>query len=500
MGHDGAEADGQRLRAVAITPDPLIIDNASEGFDRRFRRRSARYVFSFAQSLILTGMIAGGAWAAHAFPDASWSIAHAAVFALFAAAILWRLFAAASLAPVRSKLFSPGRGESWPTYSLLCPLHREADVVFDLVAALDKLDYPRDALDIQLLVEADDPDTITAALAAASGDHIEVVIAPKRAPRTKPKALNIGLARARGEFLAVFDAEDRPHPAQLRAAVAAFRAGGEALACVQAPLVIDNAAASWIARQFAAEYAIQFGEVLPLLARLRLPLPLGGTSNHFRTAALRQCGGWDPYNVTEDADLGYRLARHGCSMDVIAPPTWEEAPVTLSAWLKQRTRWIKGHVQTWLVLMRDPLGSAREMGWRAFLSMHLVLGGGVLASLLHAPLALALAYTLLAHVDLLGPADFILALCGYVVAVFAALTASALSGDLSHARAAPTMPFYWPLATLSATWALLDLVVRPHYWAKTRHGVSPRARFPFRRTLQSVRLSNSQNASTSASA
>ncbi|HVY87083.1 MAG TPA: glycosyltransferase [Caulobacterales bacterium] len=456
-------------------------------------------MLSLPQFVVLSALIAGFVWASRTYPETSWTVAHAAAFVLFALAILWRLFAAASLAPVRSRLFTPARDGVWPTYTILCPLHREADVVFGLVAALNRLDYPAESLDIQLLVEADDPETIAAALAAAAAQHIEVVIIPRAAPRTKPKALNVGLMRARGEFLAVYDAEDRPHPAQLRAALAAFAEGGDDLACVQAPLVIDNASAAWIARQFAAEYAIQFREILPLLARLGLPLPLGGTSNHFRVDALARSGGWDPNNVTEDADLGYRLARNGLRMGVIAPPTWEEAPITLGAWLKQRTRWIKGHIQTWLVLMRNPFATAREMGWPAFLSMQLLLGGGVAASLLHAPLALALVFTLLTHANLLGPADFILALCGYVVAVFAGLTASALSGDLNHTRAALTMPLYWPLATVAACWAVIELVLRPHHWAKTRHGVSERAHFPFAPALQSVRLSSAQKASTSAS-
>ncbi|MGE0743238.1 MAG: glycosyltransferase [Hyphomonadaceae bacterium] len=152
---------------------------------------------------------------------------------------------------------------------------------------------------MKLLIEADDVDTLAAALAVARAEHIEIVTIPACAPRTKPKALNVGLARARGEYIVVYDAEDRPHPQQLRAAIATFEDGGDRLACVQAPLAIDNAEQSWIARQFAAEYAIQFRELLPLLARLGLPLPLGGTSNHFRTDILRQLGGWDPYNVRE---------------------------------------------------------------------------------------------------------------------------------------------------------------------------------------------------------
>jgi cellulose synthase/poly-beta-1,6-N-acetylglucosamine synthase-like glycosyltransferase len=315
---------------------------------------------------------------------------------------------------------------------------------------------------------------MASALTVSGASHIDVVIIPASAPRTKPKALNAGLARARGEFVVVYDAEDRPHPQQLRAALAAFEDGGERLACVQAPLSIDNAEVTWIARQFAAEYAIQFREMLPLLAHLDLPLPLGGTSNHFRTQTLRDIGGWDPFNVTEDADLGYRLARAGYRAGVIGPPTMEEAPITFGAWFNQRTRWIKGHMQTWLVLMRDPVRTAREMGLGAFASMQIVFATGLVAAFAHGPLAFIVLTALLSPYDLLSPADFALAVAGYCVAVFASLTACALSGSLSHARAAMTMPLYWPLASLAAYRALVELIFRPHHWSKTKHGVSAR--------------------------
>lgn len=156
---------------------------------------------------------------------------------------------------------------------------------------------------------------------------------------------------------------------------------------------------------------------------------------------------------------------------MIGPPTGEEAPVTLGAWLQQRSRWIKGHLQTWLVLMRDPVRTAREMGFWSFASMQLLLGGGLIAALVHGPLALIVLTAILTPYDL-SPADFVLALVGYCVAVFAALTASALSNNLSHARAALTMPFYWPLSTLAALRALLELVFTPHHWSKTAHGIS----------------------------
>lgn len=471
MGMDGAERlPSIGLNAATVTAN--AVDDARLAFFRKQPSRSSRRVFHFTQLIAIAALFYAAIWAARVAPVITFTAAHVAVVAIFSAAIFIRFMAAASLAPLLSRLASPAR---FPIYTILCPLYREANVARDLVASLACIDYPREALDIKLLVESDDPETIAAALSAAEGaPHIEVVIIPACAPRTKPKALNVGLTRARGEFVVIYDAEDRPHAQQLSAALAAFEDGGPDLACVQAPLVIDNADASWISGQFAAEYAIQFREMLPLLAYFNLPLPLGGTSNHFRTEILRKCGGWDAYNVTEDADLGYRLARDGYRVGVIGPPTYEEAPVTFGAWLNQRTRWIKGHMQTWLVLMRNPFRTAREMGFKAFASMQLVFATGLLAAFAHGPLAFILLTALLTPYDLLSPADLVLAIAGYCVAIFASLTACALSNSLSHARAALTMPLYWPLASIAAYRAFFELIFRPFYWSKTKHGVSAR--------------------------
>jgi len=295
------------LRAAAVHVSAAEAAAAGEHFHKTQPGRSARRVLYVTQLIAfaaLTAIVLASFWVA---PRLTAEVVHWTAWGLFAAAILLRLAAAASLKPLLSRLAEPGR---WPIYTILCPLYREANVAPDLVAAINRLDYPQHALDVKLLVEADDPDTIAAALAVAAATHIEVVIIPAARPRTKPKALNVGLARARGDYVVVYDAEDRPHPQQLRAALAAFEDSGDRLACVQAPLAIDNAEASWIARQFAAEYAIQFREVLPLLARFGLPLPLGGSSNHFRTDALRAAGGWDSYNVSEDrANFANKLNR-----------------------------------------------------------------------------------------------------------------------------------------------------------------------------------------------
>ncbi len=495
MGMDGGVRLDE-LRAAAVSIGAAELEAARDGFHRTQPDRSAKRTFHFTQIVAFALVVAAFVYGLAHAPALTWEIVRAAAMTLFAAAILLRLFAAAHLRPLLSRLADP---PICPTYTILCPLYREANVVADLVAALDRLDYPREALDIKLIVEGDDVDTLAAALAVAGAPHIEVVIVPAAAPRTKPKALNAGLIHARGDYVVVYDAEDRPHPAQLRAALAAFENGPTSLACVQAPLEIDNAGASWIARQFAAEYAILFRELLPLLASLKLPLPLGGTSNHFRIDALRALGGWDPHNVTEDADLGYRLARDGYAAAMIGPPTYEEAPITFNAWLAQRTRWIKGHMQTWLVLMRNPWRTLRELGPRGFLTMQLVLGGGLVAAFAHGPLACIVLIAALSPYKLLDTADFTLALAGLCVATFAALTATALSGNFSHLRAALTMPAYWPLATIAAFRALFELIARPHHWAKTAHGLSLRRRMRAYTAPQRSALSSEHMASTSVS-
>jgi len=199
--------------------------------------------------------------------------------------------------------------------------------------------------------------------------------------RTKPKALNYALPLARGEFVVIYDAEDRPEPDQLRRAL--HRGGPPNLAAVQARLNLYNASDSWLTSQFTIEYCALFDGLLPALDRLSLPIPLGGTSNHFRASALRWLMAWDAFNVTEDADLGIRLARSGYRCQVVASTTHEEAPARLMCWLRQRTRWLKGYVQTWLVHMRSPAALWRELGPRGFLAFQIMVGGTVLSALAH---------------------------------------------------------------------------------------------------------------------
>jgi cellulose synthase/poly-beta-1,6-N-acetylglucosamine synthase-like glycosyltransferase len=258
---------------------------------------------------------------------------------------------------------------------------------------------------------------------------------------------------------------------------------------VQARLTIDNTADSWLARLFTAEYAGLFDVFLPGLSVRQLPLPLGGSSNHFRTAILREVGAWDPYNVTEDADLGMRLARAGYRSEVIASTTYEEAPAHFRPWLKQRTRWFKGWMQTWLVHMRSPLCLLHELGWAGFTVFQLLVGGTVLAALVHPLFALALAWELAAT----DPSTFdhglaaiyvSVLLLGYLVSAGLGLVGLARRRLLGSAWALLLIPIHWLLLSWAAWRALYQLLRDPYRWEKTEHGFARTSRLAKRTAVR----------------
>ncbi len=267
-----------------------------------------------------------------------WSSLLALWFVVFIAFRLTAAFRPRRTAPT----LAPQLDRQLPVYTVISALYREASSVAPLMTAIDALDYPREKLDVILVIEPDDLATRMAIARLGPMPHVRTLVAPAVAPQTKPKALNWALPFAYGSFVAVFDAEDRPEAGQLRAALDAFERHGKDVACAQASLCIDNESHSWLSRMFAAEYAGQFDAYLLGMSDMKLPLPLGGSSNHFRTATLREVGGWDACNVTEDADLGFRLARFGYRSVTFPSTTFEEAPIRFSAWLKQRSRWMKG--------------------------------------------------------------------------------------------------------------------------------------------------------------
>jgi glycosyltransferase XagB len=366
-----------------------------------------------------------------------------------------------------------------PDYTVLVPAYREANVIGGLMRNLAALDYPSEKLEILVLLEADDEETIAAARAARPPSTVRLVVVPDAQPKTKPKACNVGLFLARGDLLVIYDAEDRPEPQQLRKAVAAFEHAGERMVCVQARLRYWNDSTNLLTRMFALEYGYWFGIMLPGLDRLRLPIPLGGTSNHFRTDSLRKLVGWDPHNVTEDADLGLRAAVEGYRVGVIDSDTEEEACAELRPWIRQRTRWIKGYMQTALVHTRSPRRLVAQVGVRDTLGFLLLIAGTPLTFLLapvmwvgtaawygfgepHLPLVDSGVFWTIALINLLA---------GNVIMIFLNLLGAVRGHGWRSAPFALLNPFYWVLHSIAAWRALVQLIHKPFYWEKTPHGL-----------------------------
>ncbi len=366
----------------------------------------------------------------------------------------------------------------WPTYTVLVPMYREPPhVVAQLIRNLDLLDYPKDHLDVLLLLEEDDELTLRSCKEVRPPGYMRIVTIPPSLPRTKPKALNWGLLFAQGKYVTVYDAEDAPEPDQLKLAVEHFERSKGRLACVQAALNFYNRKANLLTRFFALEYCMWFDNVIPGLRKLGMAFPLGGTSNHLVTRALKEVGGWDPFNVTEDADLGFRLQRMGHHVEFLPSTTYEEASSRLTQWLRQRSRWVKGYMTTWLVHGRNPLVLLREVGPKAWLSFNILIGGTSLAFLSYLPLS-SLSLLSLFRPDLVDPLfpgwARLPELGVWTLGILAAATASALGAAIRRwwdlLWVVPLIPFYWVLHSMAAWWALYELIFKPFYWQRTPHG------------------------------
>lgn len=365
-----------------------------------------------------------------------------------------------------------------PVVSVLVPLFQEDDIAPRLIARLGRLDCPKELLDILLVVEEDDARTRAALAAGPLPRWMRVITVPAGPIRTKPRALNYALDFCRGSIVGVWDAEDAPEPGQIEAVVRRFSAAPAEVACLQGVLDFYNARHNWLTRCFAIEYAAWFRVLLPSLARLGFVVPLGGTTLFFRREALERLGGWDAHNVTEDADLGLRLARHGYRTELIPTVTEEEPNARVLSWVKQRSRWQKGFAMTWAVHMRDPRRLWRELGPKRFLGVQIVFLGSL------SPAALApalwsfwlLAFGLAHPFAALLPGAAVTGLCGLFVLSELLTLATCLWAvrGRSHRHLiawVPTLPVYFPLASLAAGKALWEVLRRPFFWDKTRHGL-----------------------------
>ncbi|MBV8796172.1 MAG: glycosyltransferase [Hyphomicrobiales bacterium] len=401
-------------------------------------------------------------------------------------AILWLIFSASvmlrSMAAVASRLEihrSELTDDELPTYTIVVALYREASVVECLVKAIDALDYPKGKLDVKLVVERRDVETLARIVELRLPSRYEVVVAPSGEPQTKPRALNIALSTARGELIVVYDAEDIPAIDQLRLAASYFALDKD-LDCLQARLVIRNHGESWLSKLFAVEYAVLFDVINPGLSALNLPLALGGSSNHFRARSLVGVGAWDEWNVTEDADLGVRLARFGYRVKTLDSDTSEEAPYEFGNWFRQRVRWQKGWMQTFIVHSRRPIFFWRDLGPRRSVAVTTLIVGTIFGCLFWPAFAVG---TILRVVtvgqgamspwrEMSDVFTYILALSGIWTILLPAVIAARIRRLNVPTGMFLLLPVYYLFVT-AATWAaILDLVLRPHYWAKTAHGRS----------------------------
>jgi cellulose synthase/poly-beta-1,6-N-acetylglucosamine synthase-like glycosyltransferase len=408
-----------------------------------------------------------------------WLAASALLGLFFLSIVALRLFC---LFPVSSAKYGAtidlGDAEL-PSYSILVPVFRETAVLPQLLRGLASLNYPLEKLEIKIIVEEYDTGLRRALQKFALPPHMEVIVVPQGKPQTKPRALNYALQFCRGSLLTIYDAEDVPEPNQLRQVAWKFLNSDKRLACLQAQLTSYNSNENWLTRQFTVEYATLFGLILPALAACNLPLALGGTSNHFRTHILRKVGAWDSHNVTEDADLGLRLARFGFRTGVVESFTDEEANTQFVNWLAQRARWLKGFMQTWLVHMRNPVRTGSELGPTGFWTLQALTAGIFFSALFH-PFLIALTLWLLIadppHVSMptmvLASLSLEVFVLGYGVAMLAGMKALRRRGIKGWWFTIATMPFYWLLMSLAAWLALWQFIFAPFKWNKTEHGLS----------------------------
>jgi glycosyltransferase XagB len=367
-----------------------------------------------------------------------------------------------------------------PVFTVLVPMHKEPAMLPMLAQSLRELDYPLGKLDIKLVLEASDAETIEVASKLGLEGVFEIIRVPPSHPQTKPKACNFALRFARGEFLVIYDAEDRPEPDQLRKVVATFRRSSAKTACLQCRLSYFNSNENWLARMFTLDYALWFDQMLPGLERLNIPIPLGGTSNHFKIEVLRELHAWDPFNVTEDADLGIRLTQKGYRVGVVDSTTFEEASCHAGNWIRQRSRWMKGYMQTFLVHTRRPLHLMRTIGPLGFVGFVFFIGGTVLSGLFNPLFWLLYIGWLVAAFSgfetvfpepLLFLSLFNL-LAGNGALIFLNMLAPIRRGWLDLIPYSLTAFGYWVMISIATYKGFWQLLRNPFYWEKTQHGLS----------------------------
>lgn len=399
-----------------------------------------------------------------------------AIFAMFSANIL-KFVSLFGVTEESDDTTPPIEIAHLPVVSIMVALFREDCIAPRLAARLEKLDYPRELLDILLVVEAEDHLTRDALAQTNLPEWMRIIVVPRGEVKTKPRALNYALDHCRGSIIGIYDAEDAPEPDQIRKIVTRFYQRGPEVVCLQGRLDYYNPRTNWLSRCFTIEYAAWFRVFLPGIARLGLAIPLGGTTVFFRKHALEELGGWDAQNVTEDADLGMRIYRHGYRTELVETTTYEEANCRGVAWVKQRSRWIKGYMMTYMTHMRSPRLLLRQLGLRRFVGFQVQFMAGTVQTLL-APflwsfwiMPFGMSHPFAAAL----PYPFFILLSASMILIAMMLVAIDIKAMRKTRHGlnplwAVTLLLYQPLSTLAAYKALWELLTRPFYWDKTSHG------------------------------
>tara|TARA_B100000902_G_scaffold281813_1_gene267771 strand:- start:232 stop:2097 length:1866 start_codon:yes stop_codon:yes gene_type:complete len=459
------------------------IINASELLHERNPKLSAKYVFSFTGKIFLLSLIGILIFCTYQYPAKS-----SFYFALFCTCIflinssfrVW-LFLVAIYVKIKNRYkneFSNLKENNLPIYSILIPIFKETEVLKKLIKNISALNYPKNKLDVKLIFEEDDLETIKLAKKLKPPNFFEFIIVPKSYPQTKPKACNYALTFCRGEYVCIYDAEDKPETDQLLKSVTKFRSLPDDYICLQASLNYYNQGYNYLTRLFSLEYAQWFDWFLPGLNEFNAPIPLGGTSNHFKRKKLYQLYNWDSYNVTEDADLGVRIYQNNLKTTILDSTTWEEATGNKKSWIKQRTRWIKGHMITVVIHNRNPFKFLYKTGLRGFLGFHLFLTVPLINFLIN-PFAIIQGFFLLTSPDYSSWSGFGQDLIKYLIYGIilynlSNILISLVAGISRKFRklyfVLPLVPLYWLLHSFASFVALYEVLTKPHYWAKTTHG------------------------------
>lgn len=401
---------------------------------------------------------------------------------LFNLFLIYRSFSKSPEIIITAQEIHEADHHGWPRYSIMCPLYKEWEVLPQFISSINALDYPKDKLQVMLLLEEDDKETIDKAQGYDLPDYFQIVVVPHSYPKTKPKACNYALTKATGEYTVIFDAEDVPDPQQLKKAVLAFKKAGPRTICIQAKLNFYNPHQNILTRVFTAEYSLWFDLVLTGLQSVHAPIPLGGTSNHFKTQDIRKLRGWDSFNVTEDCDLGIRLVKQGYRTAIIDSTTLEEANSDMKNWFWQRSRWIKGYMQTYLVHMRRPQDFINQYREPHFITFQLVVGGKIMSMFIN-PLMWVITILYFVLRPILGefiesffPAPVLyMALFSLVFGNFLYLyyymVGCVKRGHDELVKYIFLVPLYWLAMSVAAWVAFYRLIVAPHHWSKTKHGL-----------------------------